>query len=51
MQRGDVSCAKRAHVLSQNEIQEIVMDSDSDEDKYHATQELGDEEEPHPPLQ
>jgi len=50
MQRDDVSCAKRAHVLSQNEIQEIVMDSDSDEDKYHATQESEDEEEPHPPL-
>jgi len=25
------------------------MDSDSDEDKYHATQESEDEEEPHPP--
>ena len=25
------------------------MDLDSDEDKYHATQELEDEEEPHPP--
>ena len=49
MQRGDVSCAKRARVLSRNEIQEIVMDSDSDKDKYHATQESEDEEEPRPP--
>jgi len=38
MQRGGVLCAKRACVLSQNEIREIVMDSDSDKDKYHATQ-------------
>jgi len=49
MQRGDVSCAKRARVLSRNEIREIVMDSDSDEDKYHATQESENEEEPRPP--
>ena len=49
MQHGDVSCAKRARVLSQNEIREIVMDSDSDEDKCHATQELEDEEESRPP--
>ena len=39
MKRGDVLCAKRASMLSRNEIQEIVMDLDSDEDKYHATQE------------
>ena len=49
MQRGDVLCAKRAHVLSRNEIHEIVMDSDSEEDKYQATQESEDEEEPHLP--
>jgi len=36
-------------VLSIKEIRDIVMGSDSDEDKYYATQESGDEEEPHPP--
>jgi len=49
MQHGDVSCAKRARVLSRNEIREIIMDSDSDKDKYHATQESKNEEEPRPP--
>jgi len=49
MQRGDASCAKRACVLSRNEIREILMDSDIDKDKYHATQESEDEEEPRPP--
>jgi len=49
MQRGDVSCAKRARLLSQNEVREIIMVSDSDEVKYHATQESEDEEEPCPP--
>ena len=49
MQCGDVSCAKRASVLSRNEIREIVMDSDSDEDKCYASQESEDEEEPCPP--
>jgi hypothetical protein len=38
MRRGDVLCAKRARVLSRNEIREIVMDSDSDEDKHYASQ-------------
>ena len=46
---GDVSCAKRAHVLSRNEIREIVMDSDSDEDKYYTSEESEDKEEPCPP--
>ena len=36
-------------MLSRNERQEIVMDLDSDEDKYRATQESKDEEEPRPP--
>jgi len=49
MQRCDVLCAKQARVLSRNEIQEIIMDSDSNEDKYHATQESENEEEPRPP--
>jgi len=47
MQRGDVSCAKRSHVLSGNEIREIVMDSDSDEDKYYDS--ATEDEEPCPP--
>jgi len=33
-------------VLSRNEIREIVMDSDSDEDKYYASEGSEDEEEP-----
>jgi len=37
------------HVLSRNEIREIVMDSDSDEEKYYPSQELKDEEKPIPP--
>jgi len=35
-------------VLSRNERQDIVKDSDSDEDKYRATQESKDEEKPRP---
>ena len=49
MQRCDISCAKRAVVLSGNEILEIVMDSDSDEDKYYGSEESEDEVEPCPP--
>ena len=48
MQGGDVSCAKRTRMLSRNEIREIVMDSDSDEDKYYATEGSEGEEEPRP---
>jgi hypothetical protein len=44
-----VSCAKRARVLSRNEMREIVMDLDSDEEKYYALQESEDKEEPRPP--
>ena len=51
MQHGDVLCAKRARVLSRNEIREVVMDSDSDEDKYYAPQESDDKEEPCRPSQ
>ena len=47
MLRGDVSRAKWALMLSGNEIQEIVMDSDSDRDKYYDS--AMEEEEPHPP--
>jgi len=46
MQCGDVSCSKWGHVLSRNEIREIVVDSDSDEDKYYESQESADKEEP-----
>jgi hypothetical protein len=49
MPRGDVLCVKRARLLSRNEIREIVMNSDSDEDKHYAFQESEDEEEPCPP--
>jgi len=36
-------------VLSRNEIREIIMDLDSNEDKYYASQESEDKEEPRPP--
>jgi len=42
-------CA-RACLPSQNQIREIVIDSDSDEDKYYASEDTEDEEEPRPPL-
>jgi hypothetical protein len=48
MQRGEVSRAKRAHPLSQNEIQEIIMDLDSDKGEYCASG-MEEEEEPCPP--
>jgi hypothetical protein len=49
MQRGDVSSAKRARVVSRNEIRGIVMDSDSDEERYYPSQESEDKKEPLPP--
>jgi hypothetical protein len=49
MQRGDVLCAKRASMLSENEIREIVMDSNSDEGNYYDS--VTEDEEPRPPLQ
>ena len=48
MQRSDVSCSKRAGMLPGNEIREILMDSDSDEDKYYDS--ATEDEEPRPPL-
>jgi len=39
----EVARVKRAHVLSQNQIREIVMDSDSDEEKHYACEEMGEE--------
>jgi len=38
----------RAHLLSPNQIQEKVMDSDSDEEKYTASEDT-DDDEPRPP--
>jgi len=49
MQCCGVLYVKRARVLFIKEIQDIVMCSDSDEDKYYESQESGDEEEPRPP--
>ena len=43
-QSGDVSFAKQACVLSRNEIREILMDSDSDQEKYYPSQQLEDKE-------
>ena len=40
---------KRARLLSQNQIREIAMDSDSDEEKYYVSENTDDEEEPRLP--
>jgi len=40
---------KWACLLSQNQIREIVMDSASDKEKYYASEDVEDEEEPRPP--
>jgi len=45
----EISRVKRARLLSQNQIREIVMDSDSDEEKYYASEDT--EDEPRPPSQ
>ena len=37
MQCSERLCAKRAHLLSLNQIREIVVDSDSDEVQYNAS--------------
>ena len=39
----------RARLLSPNQIREIVMDSDSDKEKYSASEDTEDDE-PRPPL-
>jgi len=49
MQSGDVSFTKQVHVLSRYEIQEILMGSDSDEQKYYPSQKSEDQERPLPP--
>jgi hypothetical protein len=47
----EISHVKWAHLLSQNQIREIVMDSNGDEEKYYASEGTEDEQEPHPPSQ
>jgi len=44
----EISHVKRARLLSQNQIREIVMDSDSDEEKYYASEDMEDDK-PCPP--
>jgi hypothetical protein len=44
----EISHVKRARLLCQNQIQEIIMDSDSDEEKYYASEDTEDSE-PCPP--
>ena len=44
----EISRVKRAHLLSQNQIREMVMDADSDEEKYYASEGMEDNE-PRPP--
>src|SRR5215475_6266734 len=44
----EISRVKRA-LLSQNKIREIVMDSDSDEEKYYASEDTEDQLVPRPP--
>jgi hypothetical protein len=43
----EVSCVKRARLLSQNQIRETVMDSDSNEEKYSASEDTEDDEQQH----
>ena len=49
MQRSQSKCAKRACLLSLNQIREIVMDSDSDEAQYNTSGTEDEEMEPRPP--
>jgi len=51
MQRSESSCAKRARLLSLNQICEIVMDSDSDEAQCNTSGTEDEEMEPCPPSQ
>jgi len=45
-----ISRVKRARLLSRNQIREIVMDSDSDEEKYYISEDT-EGNEPCPPSQ
>ena len=49
MQRSLSSCAKRARMLSMNQICEFVMDSDSDKAQYNTSGMEDEEMEPRPP--
>jgi len=49
MQRSESSCAKRACLLSLNQIREIVMDSDSDKVQYNTSGTEDEEMESNPP--
>jgi len=49
MQPSEASCAKRARLLSLNQIREIVMDSDSDEAQYNTSGTEDEEMQPRPP--
>jgi hypothetical protein len=44
----EVLRVKQDRLLSQNQMREIVMDSDSDKEKYYASEDTEDEGEPHP---
>jgi len=46
---GEVLRVKRAHMLSQNQIQNIVMDLDSDAGAYYISTDTEDEQQPRPP--
>jgi len=46
----EISRVKRARLLSQNQIREIIMDKDSDEEKFYVFEDMEDDE-PHPPSQ
>jgi hypothetical protein len=48
---GEVLHVKQARLLSQNQLREIVMDSDSDKQEYYASADTEDEEQPCPPSQ
>jgi hypothetical protein len=41
---GEIPHVKRARLLSQNQIREIIMDLDSDEEKYYASEDTEDDD-------
>ena len=49
MQHSERLCAKKARLLSLNQICEIVMDSNSDKEQYNASGTEDEEMEPHQP--
>jgi len=44
----EISHVKQAHLLSRNQIRDIIMDSDSDKEKYYASKDMEDDK-PCPP--